>query len=154
MTERIRIDVNAPSQPLEDKILDEELFPYFIEEAEEIMAKMKGDLKSLRGDTTNDAVIDDLRRGFHTLKSAARSIGLMRFGHAAYHAEILCKSAAEDKTLCGEEFLHVLVFTASCLEEFLSAHANRIPFDENMYASIHKQMNLFRQKKNLGEHHG
>ncbi len=149
MSERVRIDVKAPPLPVEDMILDEEIFPYFVEEAEDIITQNHTALHLLEKDMSQRSILDDIRRGFHTLKSAARSIGLMKFGHAAYHAELLCQKAFSSNQSMDRQLFHVLVFTNATLEECLRAHTQRIPIEDAIYASIHVEINRYRQKTDI-----
>ncbi len=64
---------------------DAELLPIFREEASELLPVLQQALQLLRdGD---DAAVDALRRGLHTLKGSARMAGCLRIGEQAHRLE-------------------------------------------------------------------
>ncbi|QYY30829.1 Hpt domain-containing protein [Cupriavidus pinatubonensis] len=67
--------------------LDAELFEIFLNEADEVLGGIAGDLGSgleALGDTDT---LSRIRRAFHTLKGSSRMVGLHRYGDAAWAVE-------------------------------------------------------------------
>ncbi len=69
------------------KTIDAELLGVYLEEAEEVLATIRGHLETLRVEHANKEALTTIRRGFHTLKGSGRMVGLMRLGDAAWAVE-------------------------------------------------------------------
>lgn len=75
--------------------LDEQLLPIFIEEAQELLPQVNGELRKLRQDHKATEPVDNLRRLLHTLKGSARMAGAMRLGEATHNMETRLLNAGE-----------------------------------------------------------
>jgi chemosensory pili system protein ChpA (sensor histidine kinase/response regulator) len=68
-------------------MIDDEVQEIFLQEAEEVLASIAQSIQALRINITDSKVLDDLRRGFHTLKGSGRMVGLAGLGELAWMAE-------------------------------------------------------------------
>ena len=69
--------------------LDPELIEIFLEEAEEILDSVSGNLERWASDTSNTDEIEQLQRSLHTLKGSARMAGIKPIGNLSHELETL-----------------------------------------------------------------
>ncbi len=67
--------------------IDAELLAIFLEEANEVLARVDDNLRLLSDQPHNVEVLTIIRRGFHTLKGSGRMVGLKDVGEAAWAVE-------------------------------------------------------------------
>ncbi|MDQ0141756.1 hybrid sensor histidine kinase/response regulator [Cupriavidus necator] len=67
--------------------IDAELLEIFLNEADEVLGGMAGDLGAGVEALRDADMLSRLRRAFHTLKGSSRMVGLHRFGEAAWAVE-------------------------------------------------------------------
>ena len=67
--------------------MDTELLGIFIEEADEVLARIRAELDSAREAVQPLDALITIRRGFHTLKGSGRMVGLSALGEAAWGVE-------------------------------------------------------------------
>ncbi|MFC4343432.1 hybrid sensor histidine kinase/response regulator [Cupriavidus numazuensis] len=67
--------------------LDAELFDIFLNEADEVLGGIAGDLSSGLEALGDADTLSRIRRAFHTLKGSSRMVGLHRYGEAAWAVE-------------------------------------------------------------------
>ncbi|PTY06059.1 hypothetical protein DB346_01450 [Verrucomicrobia bacterium LW23] len=72
--------------------VDTELFPFFVEEAQEIIKTIETALHTWHSNKGDVGSIRTLRRSFHTLKGAGNSIGHFRIGRVSGAMKTLLES--------------------------------------------------------------
>jgi len=77
----------ATPLPQSQAAADQELMSIFVEEAEEVLAGIDGELDALRTARGDLARITTVRRAFHTLKGSSRMVGLAAYGEGAWAVE-------------------------------------------------------------------
>lgn len=75
----------------EDEI-DEELLEFFLEEAEELIEEIEGNLDSWKSNPEDLLPVNNLQRNLHTFKGSARMAGVMNVGNLAHALEDLYES--------------------------------------------------------------
>jgi chemosensory pili system protein ChpA (sensor histidine kinase/response regulator) len=75
--------------------IDEQLLPVFLEEAQELMPAIGGDLRDWKTDPADDKLSQSLRRNLHTLKGSARMAGAIRLGELTHLMESRVEAAIE-----------------------------------------------------------
>lgn len=71
----------------DDDSSDEDIREIFIEEAEEVLDEMAGNLAIWQANPSDLTVLKDIRRGFHTLKGSGRMVGAFMLGETAWAVE-------------------------------------------------------------------
>jgi chemosensory pili system protein ChpA (sensor histidine kinase/response regulator) len=66
---------------------ESEFYGVFIDEAREVLLSIRNTLNALEYTPEQFDLLNDIRRGFHTLKGSSRMVGFAAFGNAAWHAE-------------------------------------------------------------------
>ena len=79
--------IAQPSLPASEADMDTELLGIFIEEADEVLARIRTELESVRDAVQPLDHLITIRRGFHTLKGSGRMVGLSALGEAAWGVE-------------------------------------------------------------------
>ncbi|MDR1890000.1 MAG: Hpt domain-containing protein [Zoogloeaceae bacterium] len=101
MPDELIVDADAKEAealPLLQDELDEQLFPIFLEEAEELIGGFAAQITAWRKDRMNPDASRALARLLHTFKGSARMAGAMNLGELA-HA---CESRVDELTKSGE----------------------------------------------------
>ena len=75
--------------------IDEQLLPVFLEEAQELMPVIGGDLRDWKANPADEKLSQSLRRGLHTLKGSARMAGAIRLGELTHLMESRIEAAIE-----------------------------------------------------------
>ncbi|HEX6268276.1 MAG TPA: Hpt domain-containing protein [Burkholderiales bacterium] len=110
----IRIEAQSPPLPKpqasgrEKRVmhddLDEQLLPVFLEEAQELVPAIGGDLRDWKANPADEKASQALRRGLHTLKGSARMAGAIRLGELTHVMESRIEAAIELGQLPAELF--------------------------------------------------
>lgn len=118
---------------------DDDIFPMFLEESEEIILSIPGLLIRWERDNDQEAV-KELKRASHTIKGSARMAGMMRFGALMHDLE----SLLEASHTVGDENLSALRLAveegydlaARLLVGYRSGeHADEVPTDADIVAA-------------------
>ncbi|HQS43747.1 MAG: chemotaxis protein CheA [Methylotenera sp. 24-45-7] len=88
-----------------DRALDPELQDIFLTEAEEVLAGLAQNLQALRVNATDSEAINEVRRGYHTLKGSGRTVGLLAMGEVAWSVESLLNQMLERKVFATSAIL-------------------------------------------------
>lgn len=88
-----------------DRALDPELQDIFLTEAEEVLAGLAQNLQALRVNATDSEAINEVRRGYHTLKGSGRTVGLLAVGEVAWSVESLLNQMLERKVFATPAIL-------------------------------------------------
>ena len=88
----LRVDADAAGAQFDEDIdehdtLDEELFPIFLEEAQELLPRLHAGLRDWAGAPPEGQRASACMRCLHTFKGAARLAGAMRLGELAHRLE-------------------------------------------------------------------
>ncbi|HEX6157129.1 MAG TPA: hybrid sensor histidine kinase/response regulator, partial [Burkholderiales bacterium] len=75
--------------------IDPQLMPIFVEEAEEIVPQIGGDLREWKANPSDEKIHQSLRRLLHTLKGSARMAGAIRLGELCHLMEGRIEAALE-----------------------------------------------------------
>jgi chemosensory pili system protein ChpA (sensor histidine kinase/response regulator) len=87
--------------------IDEQLLPVFLEEAQELVPAIGGDLRDWKANPTDERAPQSLRRGLHTLKGSARMAGAIRLGELAHGMESRIEAAIELNEFPHELFVEL-----------------------------------------------
>ncbi len=85
---------------LHDEI-DPQLLPIFLEEADDLMREISGDLRTWRHQPSDGAMADRLKRALHTLKGSARMAGAMSVGELVHSMESRIEEAVAANAVTG-----------------------------------------------------
>lgn len=88
-----------------DRALDPELQDIFLTEAEEVLAGLAQNLQALRVNATDSEAMNEVRRGYHTLKGSGRTVGLLAMGEVAWSVESLLNQMLERKVFATPAIL-------------------------------------------------
>ena len=75
--------------------IDPQLMPIFVEEAEQIVPQIGGDLREWKANPSDEKIHQSLRRLLHTLKGSARMAGAIRLGELCHLMEGRIEAALE-----------------------------------------------------------
>src|SRR5205823_12020155 len=67
--------------------IDAELLPIFLEEAQELVPQIAGDLRDWKANPGDAKLVDSVKRALHTLKGSARMAGAIRLGELTHLME-------------------------------------------------------------------
>jgi len=84
---------------------DRELLEVFLEEAQEALALMRGNLDICNREPEHPEALASIRRGFHTLKGSGRMVGLSDFGEVAWAVERALNKWLRDNNIAVPELL-------------------------------------------------
>ena len=91
--------LQPPSKPREKRVMrddiDAELLPVFLEEAEQLVPQIAGDLREWKANPADARLGDSVKRGLHTLKGSARMAGAIRLGELTHLMESRIEFALE-----------------------------------------------------------
>jgi two-component system chemotaxis sensor kinase CheA len=110
--------------------LQARLLATFRVEAEEHLRAVRAELDAATADGAPENTpqrLENLFRSLHTLKGAARSVGLVEFEHACHRCETLLHALIRNGAALSGDDLHVLVEISDALEGFV---AGSVPSSE------------------------
>ncbi|NJN29676.1 MAG: hypothetical protein HC824_03900 [Synechococcales cyanobacterium RM1_1_8] len=113
-----------------DPALREEAFPYFANEATDLLQNIEQDLLSLREDRTS-ARVHSLMRYSHTLKGAAATVGLETVKHVAHVLEDVFRALYNPDIEIDDEVEALLFEGYDCLRMPLMAELQGGSVDES-----------------------
>jgi chemosensory pili system protein ChpA (sensor histidine kinase/response regulator) len=83
--------LQPPRKPKEKRVMrddiDAELLPIFLEEAQELVPQVAGDLRDWKANPGDTKLADSVKRALHTLKGSARMAGAIRLGELTHLME-------------------------------------------------------------------
>ena len=107
------LDVDADDGIDAVDAIDQDLFPIFEEEAQELMPQLGGALRQWAARPDNMGARLEVLRGLHTLKGSARLAGALRMGEMAHHIETEIEHVGTEAAATQEFDLLVARFDAS-----------------------------------------
>ena len=122
--------LSFPAAMSTDSSLREEAFPYFVNEATDLLQNIEQDLLSLREDRTS-ARVHSLMRYAHTLKGAAATVGLETVKHVAHVLEDVFRALYNPDIEIDDEVEALLFEGYDCLRTPLMAEINGSSVDES-----------------------
>src|SRR6266850_187701 len=91
--------VQPPHKPRNKRVMrddiDAELLPVFLEEAQELVPQIAGDLRDWRANPGDAKLAESVKRELHTLKGSARMAGAIRLGELTHLMESRIEFAIE-----------------------------------------------------------
>ena len=84
--------------------IDEQLLPIFLEEAQELVPQIGGDLRDWKANPADEKISASLRRALHTMKGSARMAGAIRLGELTHIMESRIEAAIEANAFTPELF--------------------------------------------------
>jgi len=75
--------------------IDAQLMPIFLEEAQQLMPVIGGEMRDWKADPQDQRAMQSLQRALHTLKGSARMAGAIRLGELTHLMETRIEQAAE-----------------------------------------------------------
>ncbi|MBT4838074.1 MAG: hypothetical protein HON94_12080 [Methylococcales bacterium] len=129
------VDVE-PTNPHEMQVeaddIDEETLEIFLEEAEELMDAIEGQLQEWQAEPAEEATISALHRTLHTLKGGARMSGLIIIGNLSHTMESLLTAVNDDQVEANEDIIKIILKSADALTEMLNrVKEGEIPTSDN-----------------------
>ncbi|MEJ8567060.1 Hpt domain-containing protein [Elongatibacter sediminis] len=98
-------------------VLDPDLQAVFMEEFDGVLAQLAERMPVWMGDLADRDALNDVRRGFHTLKGSGRMVGAVEVGDFAWRVEDLLNHILEGKTTAGPDMADAVQLAVSCLPE-------------------------------------
>ena len=87
----LAVRLQPPRRPKDKRVMrddiDAELLPVFLEEAQELVPQIAGDLRDWKSTPSDAKLADAVKRGLHTLKGSARMAGAIRLGELTHLME-------------------------------------------------------------------
>ncbi len=124
---------------------DSELLEAFLEEAGEILDAADTTLQQWRCDTQDPSLLNNLRRGMHTLKGGARLTGLPGVGDLAHAAEnvleTLAKQGSNTDETRDQELLQQALDQLNLMLERVRQGQNPVP-DAALMTALQRQMGV------------
>ena len=80
----------------------------FLEESEDQIEELNGNLLKLESDHSNPDIINDIFRAAHSLKSSAAFVGLLNLSDLAHKMENLLQKIREDKLTVNVKLVNLL----------------------------------------------
>ena len=124
----VEAEAGSPAElaPVERLAVDPELVQIFQYEAAEILDASDAILQQLRADPDNTGLLNDLRRGMHTLKGSSRMTGIMVVGDLAHAAESVLDALGKSAGQATSTVLDTLQNTLDHLNRMLAEAAGGI----------------------------
>ncbi|MDH5325412.1 MAG: Hpt domain-containing protein [Gammaproteobacteria bacterium] len=119
----------APSTPVVEDDIDEEILEIFIEEADEVVVVMRINLDNWRQNNDSDALAT-LRRSYHTIKGSGRLAGAMEIGEFAWAIESMLNQVIEGQLEPSPVMFELLdnsQIALDCLISKLKGEVNSVP---------------------------
>ena len=88
--------------------LDAELLGIYLEEADEVLARIRDQLDLMRSHPADKPALTTIRRAFHTLKGSGRMVGLVRVGEAAWAVEQAINLWLQDERPATRDLLSLI----------------------------------------------
>ncbi|MBL4607553.1 MAG: Hpt domain-containing protein [Pseudomonadales bacterium] len=104
-----------------DLDLDPEIIEIFLEEADEILENLSGNLERWSNDTSNHSEIEQLQRSLHTLKGGARMAGLKPIGNLSHELETLYELSTNGELPYSPEMGELLTQCHDTLADMVDA---------------------------------
>ncbi|MCB1777129.1 MAG: Hpt domain-containing protein, partial [Candidatus Competibacteraceae bacterium] len=121
----ISLPPEAPApMPEPAAAVDPELAQVFQYEATEILDASDAILQQLSDEPDNSILLNDLRRGMHTLKGSSRMAGLMAVGDLAHAAESILDTLGKEVSQATPAVLDALQHTLDRLNQMLTDAAS------------------------------
>lgn len=93
---------------VEDNILDEDIQFIYVEEAQEVIETLIPLYDKWQFNTANTDLLQDIRRGFHTLKGSGRIVGANQLGELAWSIENLLNQVLEQRIAVTDNIVRLL----------------------------------------------
>ena len=103
-----------------DADADEEIVAIFIEEADDVLQQLAGQLPAWFADLDNRDALLEARRGFHTIKGSGRMVGALAVGEFAWAFEELLNRIIAGAVEPGDDLLELLVQSLPALRQLLA----------------------------------
>jgi chemosensory pili system protein ChpA (sensor histidine kinase/response regulator) len=101
-------------EPEEEFEIDEEMLEVFALEAEELVASINTNLKTLENSPNDREALLEVRRNAHTLKGSAGIVGLKKLSQVAHRVEDLLDYLAENNVDADERVFELLLTVTDC----------------------------------------
>jgi chemosensory pili system protein ChpA (sensor histidine kinase/response regulator) len=89
----------------------------FVEEFDSVIAQLRQQLPVWLENNQDSKAMEELRRGFHTLKGSGRMIGAMEIGDFSWHFEELLTKLIENKISYKDSVAHAVRLATGALDE-------------------------------------
>lgn len=109
----------------EDAVMDDEIREFFIEELDEKISEIEGNIPAWEENINNDDAIGTIRRAFHTIKGSGRTVGFESLGECAWQHESMFNRII-DKTFPPNRFVCELTKDTAKLLRLLRSGDNFI----------------------------
>ena len=116
------VSINGFDEEIDQQdVLDEELFPYFVEEASEWIPQLHSHLRDWAKKPSDPAAASACMRCLHSLKGSARLAGAMRLGEMAHRLESAVEQLATGPGVASPAGVDTLMSFADTLETAFDA---------------------------------
>jgi chemosensory pili system protein ChpA (sensor histidine kinase/response regulator) len=111
--EKIQDQASIPDMP----DIDPAMLGIFIEEFDSVVAQLRQQLRVWLENNQDSKAMEELRRGFHTLKGSGRMIGATEIGEFSGHFEELITKLIENKISYKTSVAHAVRLATGALDE-------------------------------------
>jgi chemotaxis protein histidine kinase CheA len=108
-----------------DDASDGEIIDIFAEEAQEVLERMDRDLAVWRARPGDQNALQEIRRGFHTLKGSGRMVKAMDLGELAWKVENMLNRALDGAVPVTDSMLQLVVACRAVIPRLLDALKKR-----------------------------
>ena len=114
----------AEAQKLEEEGSDDELVKIFLNEADEIISQTQSYLLEWKNQSQNPALVDDLRRGVHTLHGGAKIAEQFLIADVCNNLEILLSKIIDGQIPVSDQLIDLVQVSHSWLKESFASLKN------------------------------
>ena len=138
MRELIALFAQAPApavpqptapMPSTQAAADRELHQIFVEEANEVLDTVVGQLAELRATPDDPGVLTTTRRAFHTLKGSSRMVGLKTFGEGAWSVEQCFNLWLSQERAASEDLIELAALAGALMRGWIARIAKDVRAD-------------------------
>ena len=110
----------GPEEPAQPAMVDPELLEVFLEEYEAVATQLGVMIPKWTQNQGDNALMTDIRRGFHTLKGSGRMVGAYEVGDYAWHIEELLNMVLEGNVEAVDDVAVLLPLVGATLPSLRS----------------------------------
>jgi chemosensory pili system protein ChpA (sensor histidine kinase/response regulator) len=129
--------------------IDPEILEIFIEEVQEVLEEIITEFNIWKNNQTELNSLNNLVRGFHTLKGSGRLVGATVIGELGWHFENVLRSIVDDKYSPTEELLSLLEQVPVILPNILEQFKNDQQPSDDILTFFSKVNNLLNKPNEL-----
>ncbi|RLA40740.1 MAG: hypothetical protein DRQ64_03980, partial [Gammaproteobacteria bacterium] len=130
---------SSDSEDDDEDEIDPEIKEIFIEEAQEVLAELETNYPTWALDPTDEKTLNELRRGFHTLKGSGRMVKANAIGDLAWSIENMLNKILEKSAVIPAEIVELidisLAVIPSLVDDFERGNQHLSPYCLSLIAA-------------------